>query len=141
MIQDLVVLGRMVEAKVGLSHLWIQGNGCRLEWGSAVSCHKEKSCEGWWAKTKSPPVQEGSGLLLGNLFPVLQYIGSKSLRTAEIGQLALEHSHSPQFWVATLGMLVLTSIELGSVGFLGQDGLSWGFSKSRQMLWEESIKT
>lgn len=134
--------GRMVEAKVGLSHLWIQGNGCPLEWGSALSCHKEKSCGGWWAKIKSPPVQEGSGLLLGNLFPVLQYIGSKSsLRTAEIGQSALEHSHSPQFWVATLGMPVITSIELGSVGFLGQEGLSWSFSKSRQMLWEESIKT
>lgn len=64
MIQALV-LGRMAEAKVGLSHLWIQGNECPLEWGSELSCHKEKSCGVWWAKTKLPPVQEGSGLLLG----------------------------------------------------------------------------
>lgn len=55
----------MVEAKVGLSHLWIQVNECPLEWGSELLCHKEKSCGEWWAKTKSPPVQEGSGLLLG----------------------------------------------------------------------------
>lgn len=81
------------------------------------------------------------GFFLVNLFLVLQYIGSKSiLRAGEIGQSALEHSHSPQLWVATLGMPVLSSIELGSVGFLGQEVCSWSFSESRQMFWEESIK-
>lgn len=76
---------------------------------------------------------------LVHLFPVLQYIGSKNnLRTAEVGRSALEHSCSPQLWVATL---VLSSIELGSVRFLGQESLSWSFSESRQMLWEESVKT
>lgn len=79
------------------------------------------------------------GFFLVNLFPVLQYIGNKSiLRTAEIGQSALEHSHSPQLWVATLVMPVFSSRELGSVGFWGQESISWSFSEYRQMLWEES---
>lgn len=81
------------------------------------------------------------GFFLVNLFPVLQYIGSKSiLRAAEIGKSALTHSHLLQLWVATLRMPVLSSIELGSVGFLGQEGLSWSFSESRQILWEENIQ-
>lgn len=81
------------------------------------------------------------GFFLVNLFPVLQYTGSISiLRIVKIGESALAHSHSPQLWVATLGMPVLSSIELGSVGFLGHEGLCWSFSESRQILWEESIK-
>lgn len=44
MIQDLVVFGRIVKTKVGLPHLWIQDNEYPLEWGSELSCHKEKSC-------------------------------------------------------------------------------------------------
>lgn len=82
------------------------------------------------------------GFILVHLFPLLQCIGSKSiLRRAKIGQSALEHSHSPQLWVSILGMPVLSSVELGSVRFLGQEGLSWSFSESRQMIWEETIKT
>lgn len=79
------------------------------------------------------------GCFLVNLFPVLQYIDNKSiLRTAEIGQSALEHSHSPQLWVAILVMPILSSKVLDSVGFRGQESISWSFSKYRQMLWEES---
>lgn len=97
------MLGRMVEAKVGLSHLWIQGIECPTAWGTALSCHKEQSCGGWWAKSRSPPVPGGKGsCFLANLSPVLQYVGSKSIwRRAEIVQSELQHSDLPQHW-ATL---------------------------------------
>lgn len=126
MIQDLVVLGRIS----GFRSMSVLLNG-------ALHSHvtRRKAVEDGVQRLRPLLFRREVGLFLVNLFPVLQYIGSKSiLRTAEIGQSALEHSHSPQLWVATLRTPVLISIELGSVGFLGQEGLSWSFSKSRQML-------
>lgn len=70
--QDLAELGRMVGAKIGLSHLWIQGNECPLRNG-ALNSHvtRRKAVEDGGQRLKSSPVQEGSGLHLGSLVPII----------------------------------------------------------------------
>jgi len=135
MIRDLVALDRNVEAEVGLSHLWTQGGECPVAWGTALSYYKVQSCGGWSARSKSCSVPGGkAGCFLS---PLLQYVGSKSiLRRADWpvstapGPSTLRFiSASGSLGVATLGMPVLSRIELGSVGLRRQEGLSWNFSK------------
>lgn len=104
---------------MGLSHLWIPVIKCSVAWGSALSRHKEQSCGGWWAKSKSPPVPGGkAGCFLANLSPLLQYVGSKSiLRRPETGQSALQYSDSPQHWLSWSCRLGNASVQQHRAGF------------------------
>ena len=68
---------------------------------------------------------------LANLSPVLQQKYFEKSRGCPVSTSTLRFTSALGYLgVPTLGMPVLSNIELGSVGFGEHEGLSWSFSKT-----------